>query len=174
MVQGLICGYCSMKVESRIHCGHVISTRNVECAVLTETGHDPGSRLKLHAHSAPHVAILLAGSYFERIGTDCFLRLPGDRVHYPQLLEHENRFGRLPSRCLNIESQLGLEAYALNTEPRVSELAIRTRNLAESGKVTCLSSAAKELGYHPVYVSRVFRKSYGVSLGEFIKSCRVR
>lgn len=162
-----------MKIESRIHCGHVVSSRSSNGAVFTETRHDANSRLTVHAHSSSHLAILLTGSYFERIGENCFLRLPGDRVFYPRLLEHENRFGQISSTCLNIEK----EGELSQEEPRhnvVSKLAGSIHNLALTHQIDSLSSAAQLLGYHPVYVSRVFRKAYGQSLGDFIKSCRIR
>jgi AraC-like DNA-binding protein len=163
-----------MKLESRIHCGHVISCRTTERATLIETRHDAGSRLATHAHSSPHLAILLSGAYFERIGDECFLRLPGDRVFYPQFFEHENRFGRLPATCLNVETSDGSEPV-LPTQSRTnSEAAKFVHDLVFCGKADSLASAAKKAGYHPVYLSRLFRKAYGMSLGEFVKNCRLR
>lgn len=141
---------------------------------MTETRHDVNSRLTVHAHSSPHLAILLTGSYFERIGSDCFLRLPGDRVFYPRLLEHENRFGQIPSSCLNIETEDGASPREEAQEKLASKLAKSIHDLALSRRIDSLSGAAAVLGYHPVYVSRVFRKAYGTSLGNFIKSCRIR
>ena len=158
-----------MKIESRIHCGHVISCRKTERGVFTETSHDASTRLARHAHSSPHLAILLQGSYFEKIDNECFLRLPGDKVFYPEFLEHENRFGRLPARCLNVE------AFAESPQDlKGPELLERLREKARGGELLSLSAAAREAGYHPVYLSRLFRKIYGVSFGEYVKTCRLR
>ena len=161
-----------MKVESRIHCGHVVSFRATDQANFIETAHPAGSRLANHAHQAPHLAILQEGAYFERIGGDCFLRLPGDRVFYPEFLEHENRFGRLPAKCLNVETLDGsLPTLIPEFESPVLK---KLRRLAQRGRATSTRDLAREMGYHPVYLSRMFRKAFGTSLGEFLKTCRVR
>ena len=36
-----------------------------------------------------------------------------------------------------------------------------------------LSDVAREVGYHPVHVTRVFRRHYGVSMGDFIRQLRI-
>ena len=156
----------AVKIESRIHCGHVLSRRETGHGVFTETRHEAGTRLARHAHASPHVAVLLQGSYFERIGSECFLRLPGDRVVYPEFLEHENLFGRLPSRCLNIESaELKAEAKG---QPKLERL----RELASAGKLTSLSAAARTAGYHPVYLSRLYAAALEVQGVETVEVVR--
>jgi AraC-like DNA-binding protein len=151
-----------------------VSYRKTDEATLIETDHAAGSRLLKHAHSAPHLAILLNGAYFERIEGQCFLRLPGDEVFYPEFLAHENRFGRLPATCLNIETCDG----SIPEAPSVKRLGTapleRVLDLARKGKLRSTSAAAQEAGYHPVYFSRMFRKAYSVSVGAFLKNCRIR
>jgi AraC-like DNA-binding protein len=162
-----------VKIENQIHCGEVVSHRTTERGVFTETKHLAGSRLTKHAHAAPHLAVLLQGAYFERIGEECYLRLPGDKVFYPELLEHENRFGQLPATCLNVESVDGLRRRSYQEET-ASPALTRVRELAVEGKFQSLRDAAIESGYHPVYLSRIFRKAYGVSLGDFLRACRMK
>ena len=36
-----------------------------------------------------------------------------------------------------------------------------------------LSDVAREVGYHPIHVTRVFRRYYGVSMGDFIRQLRI-
>jgi AraC family transcriptional regulator len=36
-----------------------------------------------------------------------------------------------------------------------------------------LSSLARSCGVHPVYLARVFRRQYGVSIGEYVRRCRI-
>src|SRR5947209_5403138 len=92
-----------MKIESNIHCGHVLDQWIDDGATYIETLHDPQTCLQCHSHLKPHTAILLAGGYFEKLDGQPHLRLPGDQVFYREHLPHEDWFGKIPSRCLNIE-----------------------------------------------------------------------
>ena len=163
-----------MKIESQIHCGTVVSRRETEQGTFVETSHEAGSRLLNHAHTVPHLAILLQGAYFERIEDECFLRLPGDEVYYPEFLAHENRFGRLPAACLNVETRGGSKPERQTEKPAASAELEQICDLARKGMLRSLDGAAKVAGYHPVYLSRTFRKAYGISVGAFLKKCRVK
>ena len=51
---------------------------------------------------------------------------------------------------------------------------IRDRLHSEfSGKVS-IQALAEEAGVHPVYLNRAFRKQYGQSVGEYLRSCRMK
>jgi AraC-like DNA-binding protein len=120
------------------------------------------------------LAILLKGAYFERIEGECFLRLPGDEVFYPEFLAHENRFGRLPATCLNVETFDGSIPEALSVKRSGPARLERVLDLARKGKLRSPNAAAHEAGYHPVYFSRMFRKAMGVTVGAFLKQCRIQ
>lgn len=158
-----------MLIEERIHCGTVVSTRTTAEATYTESVYSPGSRLDCHAHRSPHQSILLEGAYFERMEDELYLRLPGDAVYYAEFLPHENHFGRLPARCLNIENALWSETPV--SAPRILRQA---RALAESGELASLKPIADRVGLHPVYLARAFRRAFGQSVGDCIKAARVR
>ncbi len=156
-----------MQVFESIHCGQTVDSYVREGTRITETTHAAGSHLSMHAHTHPHLAILKEGAYFERTANDAFLRLPGDEVYYPALFVHENIFGRVPARCVNIE------------EPPAKEQRTKTplfeaiESCIDNGLVT-LSTIAKQVGKHPVYVARVFRATTGLSIGDHLRNERLR
>ena len=158
-----------MRLEPKIHCGTVLSCRATEEATYTETAHAAGTCLETHAHSKPHLAILLQGAYFERIGDECFLRLPGDSVFYPGLLVHENRFGRLPSRCMNVETRDDLRPL----DPPRTELQPVVDMIAR-GEAQSLGPVAKAVGFSAPYLARRFRREFGMSIGDFAKRTRIQ
>ncbi len=155
-----------MRIEKRIHCGTIVAVRDEGGARITETVYEPGEHLTWHAHSDGHVSILAEGSYLEKADGQAFLRLPGDRVAYPEFWPHENWFGALPSRCINVEGEFPISR-------QIPEKVAIAKRLIETRRTNSLRPLAKVVGLHPIYLARAFRNALGISVGQAVQKARL-
>ena len=75
---------------------------SADCRV-TVTSYARAERVPRHAHSAPYLSFVMAGSYAERVGP-ARLECPTLALRFhPRGEEHENHFGAVGGRCFNVE-----------------------------------------------------------------------
>jgi AraC family transcriptional regulator len=183
-----------MRLDPYSYFGQVRWTEERGSMLLTETAYEAGMRLPPHSHGSAHLAVLLEGSYLERSSTRTFLCLPGDAIHYGVDMHHDNVFGRRSGRCLNLEFPEGQEpelckgncacvplevATLLRSEGRSRAVAAAdwlrsARALIDDSPGLSLAPLADRLCTHPNHLAKMFRKAFGLSVGQYALIIRAR
>ena len=175
--------------------GDVLCTQALGPLTLTETAYSGAMLLPDHSHGSSHLAVLLEGSYLERVNSTARLCLPGDAVYYAPDVRHENWFGATFGRCLNFEfpehlappnpcrtngTYMPAEIHRLvATEGRETETVVpdwisEARRRIDSCPGLSLGPLADGLCVHPSHLARSFRRAYGLSVGRYAKFSRIR
>ncbi|MGH7572195.1 MAG: helix-turn-helix transcriptional regulator [Gemmatimonadota bacterium] len=77
--------------------------RQIDGLVLTEVDYRPGEALPSHNHERAYFCLVVRGGFMERDG---FRKRECDSatlIFHPPGVGHSDRFGRVPSRCFNVE-----------------------------------------------------------------------
>jgi AraC family transcriptional regulator len=183
-----------MRLDPYSYFGEVARIEEAGSMVLTETIYEPGMNLPSHSHGSDHLAILLEGSYLEQSSQGVYLCLPGDAVHYGTDIHHSNLFGNRVGRCLNFEFQPGeapstcqvncsyvpteirslLASAGRDVKPGISGWLETARRKIDHFPSFTMSTLAQEVGVHPSYLAKSFRRAFGLSVGQYATLARVR
>ncbi|HWA82319.1 MAG TPA: helix-turn-helix transcriptional regulator [Fimbriimonadaceae bacterium] len=183
-----------MRLKAYSYFGEIVRVEERGSMLLTETAYEPSMHLPDHSHGSSHLAILVAGCYLERIGSNANLWFPGDAVHYRPDVQHDNLFGARPARCINLEfdersmppecmtnaSYVPAEVRTLlssscqNGSIKSPDWIAEARTRIDARPSLSLGPLAEELAVHPSYLARTFRRAYGLSVGQYASLQRVR
>ena len=83
--------------------GRILTVRNLPGMTLSESVYEPGQRLPRHAHAVPYYCFVVAGSYSECRSGRIYTCLPSSLLFHPPEDAHANAFGRVRTRCFNVE-----------------------------------------------------------------------
>lgn len=206
--------------------------RSLQGFRLTESTYEAGHRLPLHAHPHPFFALLLSGSYTERLESGERRCAPSSLAYYPAGVPHADRFhgrggraflvevctsdldpfdemragdtrhlgemdnGRLKVLALRLYAEslsswgpdelgaeeLGLEmvaelqsaSFSQERSPPPWLERVRERLHAEFRGRIRIAALAADASVHPVYLTRVFRRHHGCTIGAYVERLRVQ
>jgi AraC family transcriptional regulator len=77
--------------------------RRIDGLLLTETAYRPGEELPRHDHARAYFCLVLRGGFTERDGRRTRECGSATVIFHPAGADHSDRFGRVPSRCFNVE-----------------------------------------------------------------------
>lgn len=77
--------------------------RQIDGLLLTETAYRPGEVLPRHDHARAYFCLVLRGGFSEREGRRTRECGTATMIFHPPGAGHSDRFGRLSSRCFNVE-----------------------------------------------------------------------
>lgn len=82
--------------------GIELASMSLDGVVLSETLHEPGSRLPPHAHPTPSLCLVRRGGFRERWRAGAAEHVRGDVILRAAGDEHENAFRAEGARCFNV------------------------------------------------------------------------
>ena len=91
------------RVSPPITFGRRLSRVEVAGVIITETEHQPGSRLDFHDHEAPNLNFVIEGSHWERFRSREMHCVPGSIIVKPAGALHANTYGDAGSHAVIFE-----------------------------------------------------------------------
>src|SRR5262245_2714960 len=92
-----------LRASDSVTHGALLQSRTIGGIRLTETTHDAGLSIALHAHEHPAITLVLEGSFSESFGSITHTCEPLALLFKPASAEHTNSYGDVGARSFIIE-----------------------------------------------------------------------